>query len=355
MASFSITKRKKADGTSKYRCLVRVKEKGQVLYNESRTFSKQAPAKEWGKRKVEDIERNGIPGAANEDITVGALIQLYMDDPYIELGRTKLNVLRLLTDCDISSIVISALTPQHVIEHCKLRRSGGTSAATVSHDVSYLRSVLKVAKPTWGYNINDSCITEAYHSLHELKLIGKSERRTRRPTSIEIDKLTVGLTARQEKRSAIIPYIDILEFSILSCMRIGEVCAILWTDVNTEQRAVIVRNRKDPRKKTGNHMLVPLLGGAWEILQKQPKNKEQVFPFNSRSVSAGYQRVRNSLGIEDLRYHDLRREGASRLFEKGYHVDEVAQVTGHRNINTLWNIYTELYPNRLHDKDEQSV
>lgn len=51
---------------------------------------------------------------------------------------------------------------------------------------------------------------------------------------------------------------------------------------------------------------------------RQPKEIELIFPFNSRSVTAGFQRVRNKLGIEDLRYHDLRREGASRLFEKGY-------------------------------------
>lgn len=55
------------------------------------------------------------------------------------------------------------------------------------------------------------------------------------------------------------------------------------------------------------------------------------------------------LGIDNLRYHDLRREGASRLFEKEYSIEEVAQVTGHRNLNVLW----QLYPNKLHDKTKQ--
>jgi hypothetical protein len=47
------------------------------------------------------------------------------------------------------------------------------------------------------------------------------------------------------------------------------------------------------------------------------------------------QRERNKLGVEDLRYHDLRRKGASHLFEKGYSIEEVAQVTGHINLNIL--------------------
>lgn len=68
-------------------------------------------------------------------------------------------------------------------------------------------------------------------------------------------------------------------------MRIGEVCKILWTDVDQENRSVVVRDRKDPRKKSGNHMIVPLLGEAWNILQKQPRTAERIFPYNSRSVT----------------------------------------------------------------------
>ncbi|MEI4919831.1 tyrosine-type recombinase/integrase, partial [Klebsiella pneumoniae] len=138
--------------------------------------------------------------------------------------------------------------------------------------------------------------------------------------------------------------------SILTCMRVGEVCRLLWEDVDDIQRSVIVRDRKDPRKKIGNHMLVPLLGDAWRILTMQPRVDDRVFPFNPKSITAMYRRVRDELGIEDLRYHDLRREGASRLFEAGFSIEEVAQVTGHRSLNILWQVYTELFPKTLHEK-----
>lgn len=94
-------------------------------------------------------------------------------------------------------------------------------------------------------------------------------------------------------------------------MRIGEVCKIKWEDLNEENKTVIVRDRKDPRKKSGNHMIVPLLAESFDIAMKQPKKTPYIFPYNPRSVTAGFQRVRNQLGIEDLHYHDLRREGAS--------------------------------------------
>jgi len=351
MASYTIQKRKAASGALRYTTVVRVKKGSAVVYRESRTFSKHSTAVSWGKDRVQDIEKNGVTNGAT-DVTLGQLIQKYLDDPHTDIGRTKLNVLKLVCDCDIANILITELKSHHIIEHCKLRKEGGTGPSTIGHDVSFIRSVLKIAKPFWGYEVNDQFIIDAYPLLHELKLIGKAARRSRRPTSIEIEKLKEALEQRQHAQSAKIPYIDILDFSILSCMRIGEVCAITWSDVDEENKAVMVRDRKDPRKKVGNHMVVPLLGGSWDILQKQPRNDERVFPYNSRSVTAGFQRVRNKLGIIDLRYHDLRREGASRLFEKGYTIDEVAQVTGHRNINTLWQVYTELFPSRLHDKDD---
>ena len=350
MASYTIQKRKTAKGTLRYTTVIRVKKLSKVVYRESRTFSKHTTAVQWGKNRVNEIEKNGYQ-SSESSITLGQMIQKYLDDPHVELKRTKLNVLKLVSDCDIARIKVSEPQPHHIVEHCKLRKSSGTNKATISHDVSYIRSILKLAKPLWGVEINDQCIVDAYPVLHELQLIGKSEKRSRRPTDKEIDLLKEELEKRSQHSASVIPFTDILDFSILSCMRIGEVCSIRWEDLDTEQKAVLVRDRKDPRKKEGNHMLVPMLGGAWEIINKQPKISDLVFPYNASSVTAGFQRVRNKLGITNLRYHDLRREGASRLFEKGYTIDEVAQVTGHRNINTLWQVYTELFPKRLHDKD----
>lgn len=353
MASYSIQKREKADGDVRHRCLVRVKKNGKVLYTEQRTFTKYAAAEAWGKERVIDIESNGFEQEPVVHVTVMDIIQRVFDDDNLcgSIGRSKRFCLRLLADCDIAKVKLDDLKPHHIIDHCKHRRASGTGASTLSIDVSVLRWLLRIAKSNFGHEVSQISVIDAYDSLYSQGLIAKSAKRSRRPTAVEIEKLKLGLAARSDQRAAHIPYIDLLDFSILSCMRIGEVCRITWDDVDDEQKAVIVRDRKDPRKKAGNHMLVPLLGGAWEILQKQPRNDARVFPYNERSVTAGFQRVRNELGITDLRYHDLRREGASRLFEKGYTIDEVAQVTGHRNINTLWQVYTELFPKRLHDKD----
>jgi integrase len=51
-------------------------------------------------------------------------------------------------------------------------------------------------------------------------------------------------------------------------------------------------------------------------------------------------------GIADLRFHDLRHEAVSRLFEKGLNPMEVAAISGHRTLQMLKR-YTHLRASEL--------
>ncbi|OLQ70325.1 integrase [Photobacterium proteolyticum] len=353
MASFTVEKRQLKSGELRYKATVFVKKNSRIIHRESKTFRKKDLARTFGRNRVLELESQG--GPITNSVSLGVLLDRYMNDADLwdKTGRTKRYVIQMLRDCDIANIDSNQLKTSDLIEHCRNRRSAGAKPATVYHDIAYLRSVMKKANPVFNINANYAIFEEAVPVLIDMGLVGKSQKRTRRPTETELDKLREGLKARQDFRpngKTRIPFLDILDFSILTCMRIGELCKLRWDDLNEEHKTIVVRDRKDPRKKEGNHMIVPLLAESFDIAKNQPKTSELIFPYNPRSVTAGFQRVRNSLDIEDLRYHDLRREGASRLFEKGYSIEEVAQVTGHRNLNILWQVYTQLFPHKLHEK-----
>ena len=175
MASYSVRKRIKKDGTPKYQVFIRVKESGKVVYTESRTFAKDKPAHSWGKKRIVEIEEKGYR-ETGDNVSLRELIQKLLDDEHIQLGRTKRKVLEMLCDCDLGSVKITELKPHHIIEHCKARKETGTQPQTINHDVSYLRWSLKAAKPQFGYDVTDQSVVESYASLHDLKLIGKSNR-----------------------------------------------------------------------------------------------------------------------------------------------------------------------------------
>jgi integrase len=367
MATISVKPRKLKNGTS-YRARVRITKRGKIIDKDDQTFKNMETAEVWAKRRAGELEEkqdaiaNGTYYAPKKDeeyrdITVGELIKEYITNPLTskDLGRTKGFVLESLLNHDIAYKVVNHLTHDDLIEHCKIRLAGQEinnkmiipSPQTVYHDVTYLHSVIKVAKSLFKVNANLSYHEEAIPLLVKLGLIGRSKKRDRRPTREELRLLEEGLKERENHRSAKIPFCDILQFSIYTAMRVGEITKLKWSDVDHEHKTIIVKDRKDPRRKVDNNWEVPLLGEAYPILMKQkenidPKNPNLIFPYNSRSITAGWQRVRAKLGIEDLRYHDLRREAASRLAEQGHDIRTVARVTGHKNLNILYDIYTAL-------------
>lgn len=350
MAYFSVSPR-----NGKHCCQIRwIQPESGERKSKNKTFQSKSSAKAWGKLQVEQIEdkiSTGKDFSENDAsiISLHNLLQMYLSDKHISIGRSKRYSLEAIKDFDLAKTKVSNLKPKHFVDFCKERKSGGASPATIACDVSHIRAVLRSAKALYDIDTSQAPIVEAMPTLRILGLVGKSNIRTRRPSELEIEKLKQGLAQREEHTYSVIPFVDILDFSILSCMRISEVCSIKWEDLNEEEGWIWVRNRKDPRKKIGNHMKVPLLGDALPIILRQEKknNDPRIFPYNPRSVTAGFQRVRNALKIQDLRYHDLRREGASRLFEMGYPIDKIAQVTGHKDLNTLWRIYTDLFPDRI--------
>jgi len=61
-----------------------------------------------------------------------------------------------------------------------------------------------------------------------------------------------------------------------------------------------------------------------------------VFPsVTTEAVKGSYMRAIKRADIEDLRFHDLRHEATTRLFEKGLNIMEVASITGHKDLRML--------------------
>ena len=66
-----------------------------------------------------------------------------------------------------------------------------------------------------------------------------------------------------------------------------------------------------------------------------------VFGIRADRVSQAFERACKRAGIDGLRFHDLRHEATSRLFEHGLNPMEVATITGHKDLRMLRR-YTQL-------------
>lgn len=60
-----------------------------------------------------------------------------------------------------------------------------------------------------------------------------------------------------------------------------------------------------------------------------------MFPMNAGSLEQVWRRLLIRAGISGLRFHDLRHEGVSRLFERGLNVIQVSSISGHKELRML--------------------
>lgn len=128
---------------------------------------------------------------------------------------------------------------------------------------------------------------------------------------------------------------QIIAFAIFSTRRQEEITRILRKDLDSEGSRVLVRNMKNPGEKAGNDVWCDLPAEALQIALAMPTTADEIFPYSTDAISAGFTRACQFLAIENLHFHDLRHDGVSRLFEIGLNIPHVAAVSGHRSWTSL--------------------
>lgn len=141
----------------------------------------------------------------------------------------------------------------------------------------------------------------------------------------------------------------IMEFAVETGLRVGEICALRWTDIHLSEHWLHVAAIEVGAKKNGTARAVPLSERAEEILKTLgQRDPVRVFPVRKQSVDALYRGICVKLGIENLHLHDSRHEAVSQMADK-LHILELASVIGHRDLKSL-QIYYNPRPTDLAKK-----
>lgn len=306
-----------------YTAQIRIKRSGKVIHSESRTFERKAHAQKWMTAREAELQK---PGAliTGPDPSLASVIRKYLDESTKVMGKTKRRVLETVAASRVGELKCSDVTSVALVDWVKSMKC---SPATRLTYVAHLSPVFRVAQAAWGYPLAKDQIEDAKIVLKSLGTTAKSTERMRRPTMDELDRLLDYYRAVQERQPEGVPMVTLIVFSIFSGRRQGETCRMLWKDV--EAGRVLIRQMKDPEKKLTNNVYCDLTPEAQRIIDAQPRTSDRVFPYNPPSVSMSFMRACKFLRIDDLTFHDMRHEAASRLFEMGWTIPHVAAVTGH--------------------------
>ena len=319
----SIQKRSGKLGVS-YRVQIRNPGGGTSLI--TKTFAKKSLATAWMAKTESDL---AIGNYREDEQTFGSMIDRYTREigAIKPFGRSKAYILGFLRG-ELGHLMVKELTAETLMAFA-LQRSSTCCAFSVKMDMQYIGVVLSTAENMWGAKPKFSEYRKCMDNCARLQIIAPSDERDRRVTDEELEDVLSYV-------QSVLPVRDWVAFSLATAMRVGEIGKLRWADLSKDGKSIIIRQRKHPRKKRDE--VVPLVPEARDIISRQsidPRNPSCIFPDNPKSITSAFRKGRERSGVEDLRYHDLRHEAISRLFELGLDSMVVATFSGHRDINML--------------------
>ena len=235
------------------------------------------------------------------------------------------------------------------LEEGRCDGDGGLSEATVRGMVSLVKLSLKAAAkegyiPPRQYDIR----FPPQKQCSRLQVLGKQEQ------AALIQYIYMNLTPKN--------------LGILFCMhtglRIGELCALCWEDIDLTNKLVTVsrtmqriyrrgedgightkllitppKTRHSVRSVPLSSLLVPVLrrmdpgNGACYLLTGTPKHTEP------RTYRDYYNRLLERLELPHVNFHGLRHTFATRLIENGADYKTVSELLGHASVSITLNLY----------------
>ncbi len=303
----------------------------------TKTFPNRDEAKIWARLIESEIDRGiYVSRYEAEHITFSELIHRYQKEvtPLKKSASREISRLKCL-DIFFGEVALARINSEMVARFRDERLSLNLSGATVIKDLNTLSHIIDTAIKEWGL----------YISQNPVKNIRKPRVNNSRSRRLSYEEEII-LLAKCREHSLMMESVVI--FAIETAMRLGEIINLKWNDINIVHRIAVIHETKN-----GEMRKVPLSNTSINALKSLTKHlgSDKVF-WKWKSVSSfqsSWQRIVLKSGIKNFRFHDLRHEATSRLFELNLNMIEVSTITGHKTLQMLKR-YTHLSVDKITKK-----
>ncbi|MGX9732311.1 site-specific integrase [Janthinobacterium aestuarii] len=287
---------------------------------QTKTFTKEADARRWATIIESEMERGVFVSRTEAEATlVKDVLQRFATEilPTKRSEQSDKSRIKTLTEA-FGDYRLASLNSTQVARF-RDQRLKVVGPQSVIHEINLLNRVLKTATMDWGIALPGGLPTT------QVRKPAKPRGRDRRVTEEEITRITEN-TESTELRT-------IVTLAVETGMRRSELASLTWKETDLKKQTVYL-----PKTKTDVPRTVPLSRAAVNALQVLGiKHEGRIFNLQAESMSQAFERAcePHRANISGVRFHDLRHEATSRLFEKGLNVMEVAAITGHKTLDML--------------------
>ncbi|MDK4739390.1 site-specific integrase [Rhizobium sp. CNPSo 3464] len=290
-----------------------------------KSFDSKVEAEKWARDLESQVDRFGAAPDTKilETTTLGQLLERYQQEvsPLKRGSVQEIQRIDVLRRHELAYRTMVGLSPQD-ISSFRDERLRSVAASTTVRELAILSHVIEVAIRDWGLPL----------ARNVVKLVRRPVIRNERKRRLEGDeeqRLLDGCAGGK------IPFFKtLIILAIETGMRRGEILGLQWSDISHNRRVITLTMTKN-----GSGREVPLSQRAFDALTEWKTqadvDQSRVFPMAPGSLEQAWYRLLVRAGIEGLRFHDLRHEAVSRLFERGLNVIEVSSISGHKELRML--------------------
>lgn len=308
---------------------------------QSKTFNTKSEAEAWS-RHVESEMTRGIwlPSSEADRTTLNEALERY----WREVSSQRLDPSReryIISAWQKHPFSVRFLANLRGVDFARYRderRTAGKAENTIRIELALISHLYEIARKEWG-------MESLANPVKNIRKPSTSRERDRRLTHEEYNLLLteLGQCGNPWVRAA-------FELAIETSMRQGMLFKLRWAWIDLDRRLVSIPATYQTVANKGVPSILPLSTKAVAILRSLPHSIDgRVLGCSQNAAVCAWKRVIKRLNIKNLRWHDLRHEAVSRLFEKGLHPLEVASISGHRSMQMLKR-YTHLRPESLLNK-----
>lgn len=232
--------------------------------------------------------------------------------------------------------------------------SDGLSAGYIKDIIVVFKSMLKYVSDEYGLNISIKNITLPKVERKQIQKLDSSQEKA---------------ILRHIQQNITLSSLGVL-FSLLMGLRIGEVCGLMWSDVDFK-RHILNINRTVQRislpngnRKTKVIVSVPKSGHSVrsivipDILMdylKQLRSSDDNYilsdskkPVEPRTMQNRYKKILVESEVDETNYHRLRHTFATNCAEAGFDAKLLSVILGHSDVNITFNRY--IHPTAEHQQ-----
>lgn len=294
--------------------------------DQTKTFAIKADAEKWARALESEIDKGQFVNVSEaQRTTLGDVIERYLTEVTPSMKGATEDTIRLkaIMRKSIARWSMANLSAARVAAY-RDERLKEVSAGTVIRELAYISAIVNHSRREWGINVPNP-----------VQMVRKPQSppaRGRVLTDEEVEKLLQALEPTGRRSHWTKPAV---QFALATAMRRGELLSLRWEHVDLQNRTAFLSDTKNGESRT-----VPLSTAAVQVLAALPRHiSGVVIPVKYFTLDAAFKRALKRAGLDDVRFHDLRRTAITRMAEKLPNVIELAAVSGHKSLMVLKRYY----------------